>query len=112
VQARGLALVEPAVDAVAARGTPLPHGRRAENIVVGTVPIQDAAVGIPLAVTGGTALVHPVHRLADEVLGEVAGVRQRPVVAAGPGGPSPLGRAPRGVAPAVLVVRGARAGLV
>src|SRR5690606_307436 len=61
VEACGLALVVPAADATGARGTSFADRRRAENLVVRTVAIQNAAVGIPLAERAGTALVDTVH---------------------------------------------------
>src|SRR5690606_30440144 len=81
VEARGLALVEAAADAAVARVAAdvleLP-----ERGVVGTGGADDAAALVPRAAAGGAALVDAVHRLGDEVLGQVAGVGQRPVVAA------------------------------
>src|SRR3546814_20746723 len=47
------------------------------------VPADDAAVRIPRAAAGGAALVLAVHRLGGEVVAEVTGIADRPVVAAG-----------------------------
>src|SRR5690606_13849353 len=80
VQPRGLALVVAGADAGVARMAPFLDGRRAEDLVVGAVAADDAARAVPGAAAGGAALVHAIHRLGDEVLGEVAGVGQRPVV--------------------------------
>src|SRR5690606_36795954 len=99
-------------DAVRARSATFAHGCRTENRRVSGVTIQDAAVGVPLAVGGGTALVHAVHRLGDEVLGEVAGIGQRPVVAAGTSGASSPRFTSRGGIPVVRVIEGVGVGLV
>src|SRR5690606_34227155 len=83
-----------------------------ERGVVGTGSADDAAALVPRAAAGGAALVDAVHRLGDEVLGQVAGVGQRPVVAARAGEALAGRLAARGAVPVVGVVDGGRIGLV
>src|SRR3546814_6646368 len=55
---------------------------------------------------------HAVHRLGDEVLGEVAGIGERPAVAAGTVVALADGVTPRGGVPIVVVLGGVGLGLV
>src|SRR3546814_312701 len=92
--------------------TTLCRSRRAEEFVVGAVAADDAARTVPGAAADGAALVHAVHRLGDEVLGEVAGIGERPAVATGTVVALADGVTPRGGVPIVVVLGGVGLGLV
>ncbi|MNV01655.1 hypothetical protein D3C71_918630 [compost metagenome] len=65
---------------------------------------DDAAVAIRRAVAHCTTLVDAIHRLGDEVVGQMAGVRQRPVVTAGRSAALAAGVTERIAVPVVIVV--------
>src|SRR5690606_37941775 len=112
VEAGGLALVVAAADAAVARVAAFRLGGGAEQAGELAVAGNDAAALVPRAAGQCTALVHAVHGLGHEVLGEVAGVGQRPVVAARAGGGLTGFRAELRRIPVVVVGGGDRIGLV
>src|SRR5690606_32826079 len=57
-------------------------GRRAECGGITARSRHDAATGVPWTAARGAALVHAVHGLGNEIVGQMAGVGDRPVVAA------------------------------
>src|SRR3546814_9106754 len=79
---------------------------------LGAVAADDAARTVPGAAADGAAPVHAVHRLGDEVLGEVAGIGERPAVAAGTVVALADGITPRRGVPIVVVLGGVGLGLV
>src|SRR5690606_24626560 len=101
VQARRLALVDPVVDAAVARMAAL--ALDLAELGLPGVGADDAADRIPRAAVGaGAALVDTVHGLGHEVAGQVAGVGQRPVVAARAGEAFAVRLATGGAVPVVL----------
>src|SRR5690606_16278834 len=76
IEARRLALVVAAADAAIARMTTF---RRSGLAGLG----NDAACAVQRAAAERTALVHAIHRLGDEIVGEMTRIGGRPVVAAG-----------------------------
>src|SRR5690606_3780443 len=112
VEAGRFAGVEAAADAGVGRVATLGQGGRPEQAGVFAVAADDAAPGIPRAAAGGAALVLAVHRLGGEVVPEVAGVGDRPVVAAGARGALAGLLAQHGAIPVVQVARRFGLGLV
>src|SRR5690606_29468359 len=111
VQARRLALVDPVVDAAVARMAAL--ALDLAELGLPGVGADDAADRVPRAAVGaGAALVDAVHGLGHEVAGQVAGVGQRPVVAARAGEAFAVRLATGGAVPVVLELAGLRLGLV
>src|SRR5690606_19367687 len=112
VQAGRGALVHAVVDAAVGGVAALGAGGT-ERAAIAAGQADDAAVRVPWAATAEGSLVEAVHRLDREVVGKVAGVGHRPVVAAGtrPALAGGIG-AELGRIPVVVVGGGVRLGLV
>src|SRR5690606_21865425 len=90
----------------------LTNGDRWEQRIVAAVTPHDAAAGVPWTAGGGAAFVDAIHRLRDEGVGKMAGVGDRPVVAAGTGMAFAGLRAQSRGVPAIFVGTGGGIGLV
>src|SRR5690606_34255542 len=76
------------------------------------VAADDAAIVVPRTAPERAALVHAVHRLGHEIVGQVAGIGERPAVTARARITPTHFVATRGAVPVIVVLGGIRIGLV